>query len=126
MPLSSKAAAAESTHLASPQESGGVFAQVDNYHAASLQSKVAVGIPVTHVLPPATTPPPAGSVSAALEELTIATSYTTIGREVIENVEVQVDVTVTAGASKPTGAHHKRHHSHHAAHGRGIGDRRLR
>ena len=131
LPLSSKAAVAESTHLATPQESGGVFAQVNNYDAASphqsvASPKAAVEIPATHVSPPATTPAPAEPAPAAPHESTISTKYTTIGREVVENIEVQVDVTVTAEVGKPTDAHHKRQHKHHAAHAHGIGGRRLR
>lgn len=116
--LSSQAAAAESSHVASApeassKETGAVFAPMNNYKATSSSLPAApatTAAPVEHAVKP--------------QESTIAVSYTTIGREVIEHVEVQVDVTVTAGEPQGTGAHHKRHHHHHAAHG--IGGRRLR
>lgn len=129
VPLPSNAADAESSHLANPQESGGMFAQFDNYHAAPSQPsdtlpKAAVAIPPVPLSPPTTTPPPAQP--ASVHESTVATSYTTVGREVFKNIEVQVDVTVTTGVLRPSAAQHKRHHHHHAAHAHGIGGRRMR
>jgi len=123
--LSSKAAVAESTHVAAPHESGGVFAQADQYQPQSkAPTKVAVEVSSSYVSPPSTTPAPLESASAAPHA--IATSYSTIGREVMEDIKLEVDVTVTAGTPEATMGHHKRHHKHHAANGHGIGGRRLR
>lgn len=127
LPLSSKAAAAESTHIAEPHGSGGVFAQVDqNQQHGKAPPKVAVEVPSASASHSATTPAPMEPAPAAHQGSAVATSYTTIGRQVIEHVKVEVAVTVTAGTPEASMAHYKRHHKHHAARGHGIGDRRLR
>lgn len=124
VPLSSQAAVAESTHIAAPQESGGVFAQVNNYQPQSeAPPKVAVEVPSSHASQSSTTQAPLEPAPAA--PYAIATSYTTIGREVMEDIRLEVDITVTAGTPEATAGHHKRHHKHHAANGHGIGGRRL-
>ena len=137
--FSSKASKAEASHTVGPDQ-GAVFAQVNNVvptksSTASSTSSVAVNNNVAAVpkvaespkaVPsPATTP---ASQIVDLAESTIDISYTTIGREVHEMVEVMVEVTVTetAHVAKRTPHAHHRQHQHHRANARGIGGRKMR
>lgn len=116
LPLHSQASKAEASHTVGP-EAGGQFVQ---------KSAPAKAAPSTPISPPTTTPAPAGSVEKPKDESTIDIKYTTIGREVHEQIDVMVDVTVTAHpAVQATPAHKKRHHHQHHAHGHGIGGRRF-
>ena len=135
--LSSKASKAEASHTVAP-EGGAVFAQMSS--SSTLKSSVTPSSSSIEVhnniamgaVSPKTTSPPATTAAAQivdLDESTMDVSYTTIGREVHEQVDVLVEVTVTdtAHVAKRTPHTHHKHHLHqHRANSRGIGGRRLR
>ena len=138
--LSSKASKAEASHSVGPANSA-VSGQVNSVapvasspsHTSApvaVHNNVAAGGPA---IAPSPKPVPSPTTTSApevvdLPESTIDVSYTTVGHEVHEQVDVMVEVTVTetAHVAKRTGhAHHPRH-AHHKHHARSIGGRRWR
>ena len=105
-------------------------AQAKNY-VAQVSSSTSSSAPPPPPPTPAPVPEPSKNESMAGPDKTIATSYSTKGREVFEDVVLmtEVTVTVTAAAEKRTAVAetqaHKRHAHRHLKH-RGIGGRRLR
>ena len=138
VPLSSKASKAEASHSVGPDE-GAVYAQMNNAATSkstatpspssiAVHNNVAAAAPKVTQLPkavpsPATTPAPQ---IVDLSESTIDVSYTTVGHEVHEMVDVMVEITVTETAHVAKRTPHAHHKHHQGANARGIGGRRLR
>ena len=138
IPLSSKASKAEASHSVGPNE-GAVYAQMNNAVTSTstatpspssieVQNNIAAAAPKVTQLPksvptPATTAAPQ---VVDLSESTIDVSYTTVGHEVHEMVDVMVEVTVTETAHVAKRTPYGHHQHHPRAHARGIGGRRLR
>ena len=103
--------------------------QAKNYVAEAPSSASSSATPLP---PPASTSAPEPNMESPMagQDKTIATSYSTTGSDVFEDVILMTEVTVTVPAvakRTPDAEHHahKRHALHHLKH-RGIGGRRLR
>ena len=137
IPLSSKASKAEASHSVGPNE-GAIYAQMNNAVASKstatptssveVQSNIAAAVPQVTQLPKSVPTPATAHAPhiVGLSESTIDVSYTTVGHEVHEMVNVMVDVTVTETAHVAKRTPHAHHKHPSRAHARGIGGRRLR
>lgn len=134
--LSSEASKAEASHSVGPKD-GGVFAQPNNAvtptsNPSHSSTPVAFHKKVAAVPKDADSPKPVPSPATTsapqivdLDESTMDVSYTTVGREVHEMVDVMVEVTVTETAHVAKRTPHAHHMHHHRANARGIGGRRM-
>ena len=138
VPLSSEASKAEASHSVGPNE-GAVYAQMNNAvtskstatpspSSVEVHNNVAAAAPKVTQSPKAVPSPVTTSAPQIVDlaESTIDVSYTTVGHEVHEMVDVMVEVTVTETAHVAKRTPHAHHKHHQRANARGIGGRRLR
>ena len=116
---------------AAPMPSSADTAQAKNYMVQVSSSASSSALPPPPPPPtPTSAPEPSKDAFVAGSDKAIATSYSTKGYEVFEDVVLMTEVTVTvpAAAKRTAGADHgaRQRHAHRHLKHRGIGGRRMR